>query len=166
MPRFGRPNATGRSSGKLSGRQGKLRRAPAGEPWVWLTRELLLSPAWRGRSILCVRLIEFLLIEYMNHAGTENGNLPATYDQLVAFGMSRRLILRAITEAEALGLIRVEHGGRWAMTNRPSIFTLTFYADKFDNPATNDWKRVTNEQVKALRKARQSNVAIPNVALS
>ena len=47
MSRFGKPDATGRSSGKLGGRAGKLMKPPQGEPWVWLTRELLASDAWR-----------------------------------------------------------------------------------------------------------------------
>ena len=82
MPTFGKPDQTGRSSGKRTGRAAKAHRPPKGEPWVWLTRELLASPAWRRQSAKTARLITFLLIEHMNHAGTENGNLKATHEQL------------------------------------------------------------------------------------
>lgn len=149
MSCFGKPDATGRSSGILTGRAGKLQRPPEGEPWAWLTRELLSSPAWKMRSINLIRLIDFLLIEHQNHAGTENGNLMATYDQLVAYGLTRSQIRPATEEGKFLGLIRFQRGGRWAGTNQPSIYRLTFYADKYGSPATNEWKRKT---VKAIEK--------------
>ena len=120
MPGFGKPNATGRSSGKRTGRAARAHRPPKDEPWVWLTRELVSSPAWRSRSINCARLIDFLMVEHKNHAGTENGNLMATYDQLVPWGLTRSEIRAAIDEAEFLGLVRFERGGRWAETNKPS----------------------------------------------
>ena len=154
MPRFGKPNATGRSSGKLTGRQGELRRPPDGESWAWLTRELVASPTWRLRSINCIRLIDFLLVEHMNHAARENGHLKAPYNQLVGWGLVRSEIRRAIEEAEFLGLIRYERGGRWAGTNQPSRFLLTFYADKEENPATNEWKGKTEEAIAVWKRDR------------
>ncbi len=150
---FGKHDATGRSSGKLTGRAGKTHRPPKGEPWAWLTRELLNSEAWRGLSINGRRLMDFLLVEHMNHAGLANGALCATYEQLAAFGVTRSEIPHAIRECEGLGLIHVEHGGRFNMTNQPSRFRLTFYADDAGRPATNDWKRTTPETVKRLRRA-------------
>ena len=89
---FGKPDATGRSSGKRTGRRKKLRQAPEGEAWVWLTRDLLESPAWNALSPNARKFIDFLLIEYMAHAGFENGALVATYDQLAEFGLSRRFL--------------------------------------------------------------------------
>ena len=155
MPDFGKPNRTGRSSGKLSSREGRTQKPPPGEPWVWLTRELLTSDAWCSLRINSRRLIEFLLIEHMSHAGRCNSDLKVTYDQLQAFGLSRSEISAAIEEAEFLGLIRVNHGGRWQMTNQPSTFCLTFYSDKDGNPATNDWKRVDLDQIQRRRRAKK-----------
>ena len=94
------------------------------------------------------RLISFLLLDHQAHAGTENGNLMATYDQLEDYGLSRRLISYAIAEAEFLGLIRVNRGGRLAMSNQPSTYRLTFYIDRDGNPATNDWKVKTQEAIR------------------
>lgn len=142
MARTGKSDRTGRSSGKIAGK--KLREwglPPPGVPWVWLTRDLLESDAWRGQSIHCRKLIDFLLLDRMAHAGTENEALMATYDQLVDFGISRKKISSAIREAEKRGLIRAEHGGRWNMTNRPSLFRLTFYTFNSGAPASNEWKR-------------------------
>ncbi len=151
MPAFGKPDATGRSSGKRNGRAGEAHRPPKDEPWVWLTRELLNSPAWRERSINTVRLLDFLLLEHMNHAGTENGNLKATYDQLVAHGLTRSEIRAAIEEAKFLGLIRLKRGGRWAGTNQPSTYRLTFLADRGGNPPTNEWKGRTEDVISAWK---------------
>ncbi len=163
MPRFGRPNATGRSSGKLSGRACEIFGPPKDKPWFWLPCELLASPAWRLRGINCARLIDFLLVEHRNHAGRENGNLMATYDQLVGYGLSRRLISHAIAEAEFLGLLRVDRGGRWANSNQPSTFRLTFYANRQGNPPTNEWSGKTAEAIREWktdkRRRRQTDQA-------
>lgn len=152
------PNNTGRASGKQSGMAKKVMQAPKGEPFVMLTREQLTSPAWRAMSINCRKLIDFLLIEQMNHAGQENGHLLATYDQLADYGMTRSGISSVINEAEKLGLIRVEHGGRWAGKNTPSIYELTFLPKQRPYPVypTNDWRRVTEEDVVSFRQEKRA----------
>lgn len=143
----GKPNAKGRDSGNLTQREKKLRQPPAGEPWVWTTRELLESPSWQAQSINGRRLMDFLLLDHMGHAGKENGRLMATYDQLVKFGITRRKITAAIRELEFLGLVECEHGGRYNMSNRPSTYRLTFYYTGDGIPATNQWKTRTQEQI-------------------
>ena len=52
MPAFGKPNATGRSSGKLTGRERKIFGPPEGQPWVWQTQDLLESDAWQDADTL------------------------------------------------------------------------------------------------------------------
>ena len=152
--RFGKPDHTGRSSGKLTGRLKELK-APK-TPFAWLHRELVTSAAWRARSIHTARFIDALLVDHMNHAGTENGNLMATYDQMVAWGIGRRFVNDAIAEALFLGLTRVDPGGRWVNNNQPSRYCLTwFYNDRDDTPATDDWKKVTKEAIKKWRKGRR-----------
>ena len=147
MPNFGRPDQTGRSSGRRTGRAARAHRPPKYEPWVWQTRELIASPAWRHRNINTIRLLDFLMIEHMNHAGTENGNLKATHQQLRAYGLSANSIRNSIEEAVFLGLIRHVRGGRWAGSNQPSSFRITFLPDRDGNPPTNEWKSVTEEQI-------------------
>ncbi len=121
---------------------------------MWHTSKLMESPAWRLRSINARRVIDFLEIDHMAHAGTENGHLMATYDQLAEFGVPRSEIRGAIEELEFLGLIRWERGGRWAGTNQPSKFRLTYYADRNHNSATNEWKGKTEEAIRVWRKNR------------
>lgn len=132
---------------------------PEGKPWVWQPTDLLASEAWRALSINTRRLMDFLMIEHRNHAGLENGNLMAPYDQLEKVGLTRECIAAAVNEAEFLGLIRVQRGGKYAGTNRPSTYRLTFYADKDGAPPTNDWKRATAEAIKAWRAKNRQRAA-------
>ena len=155
MPSHGKHDATGRSTGKRTGRDRKINSVPP--PFVQLPRELLISPSWRLMSTNTARLMNFLLVEQMNHAGMENGNLMATYEQLTDYGLTRCKITEAIEEAEFLGLIRSKRGGRWAGSNQPSQYRLTFYADKNGCPATNEWKTRTEEQIRAWKKDRAAN---------
>jgi hypothetical protein len=154
-----KPNATGRSSGKWTSKDKKKWGAPRDESWCWLTSELLCSLAWRAMGVNTRGLIDFLLVEHMNHAGRENGKLMATYDQLQDFGLTRSELSTAVSEAEYLGLIKVSRGGRYHGSNQPSIYRLTFYADHNGNPPTNDWKGKTEEGIAKWKKARSNEKA-------
>jgi len=157
-----KPNHSGRNAG-WSRKEKMTFGPPKDEPWVWHTTDMLCSPAWKAMGINARRFIDFLEVEHRNHAGKENGNLKATYDQLVSFGLSRCKIRSAIKEAAFLGLIQVvTQGGRWAETNQPSVYRLTFYARKDASPATNEWKGKTEEGIrkwKAKRAAKKKAVA-------
>ena len=133
----------------------KVSKIPAGMPFVQLTVELLRSPAWRCRSINCTRLIDFLLIEHLQHSGSENGNLRGTYNQLVAFGIRRGSIRPAIDQAERLGLVEYHREPRLTFTDDyPLRFRLTFLPDKVINEEkqayygspTDDWRKITGEK--------------------
>ena len=101
---------------------GKIGGPPKGQPWVWLTRELLSSAGWQSLGINARRLIDFLLIEHMNHGGRQNGYLLAPRDRLIEFGIGARHVAGAIEEARAARLLDVKRGtGR-----RPSTFALTW----------------------------------------
>lgn len=144
-------DATGRSTDKLTGvgrKATKYRRPPKGIPWTWLTGELVNSPAWMAMGVNTRRLIDRLLIEHMDHAGTENGELPVTYDNFVEYGIHRDAIRGAIEEAGFLGLVRVtERGGKYGEKKIPSKYRLTWMGDKHGAPWTNEWKGVTQEQI-------------------
>ena len=117
-------------------------RPPPDEPWVWLTRELLESEAWRTMSRAAMLVVFRLMLEHMAHAGTENGNLVVTYGDFVKFGVHREALPRAIAEAAARGLIIVTERGR-ASTGPdrwPSRYALG-WLPRFDGaPAMNRWK--------------------------
>ena len=74
------------------------------------------------------------MCEHMRHAGTENGNLIATYNQLVECGIARRYVHSSIIEAEERKLILVEYGARRGYTKSyHNTFTLTFLPEKITN---------------------------------
>src|SRR5271169_793900 len=130
MSNFGKPDATGRSSGRPYRRERDLLYPPDGKSWAWLTCDLLASEAWSGMTIDCRRLVDVLLIENCNHAGRENGRLAATYDQLEQAGIRRERILPAIEEAIGRGLIeRTVKGGLFGspVKRTASRYRLTWY---------------------------------------
>jgi hypothetical protein len=134
---------------------------PEGEPFVMLTRELLSSDAWRLQGINTRRLIDALMTDHMNHAGQENGKLMATYVQLEKLGCWKSETRSAIEEAEFLGLMWSKRGGRWAGTNQPSIYRLTFLptiGTQGVEPPTNEWKRITEQQIREWRKEKRERL--------
>jgi hypothetical protein len=147
----------------LSANMRDVARPPEGENFCYLTGELINSPAWKAQSIHCRRLIDFLMLEHLNHGGKENGFLKAPFAQLQASGIGRRYIAPAIREAEALGLLRVRHGALRALQlSALNLFRLTFYHSKETNDAggvywiagTHEWKRTTSERATTVKKSR------------
>jgi hypothetical protein len=120
----------------------KRNRPPEGEPFVWLTRELIESDAWRTAPIHTKRFVERLMLEQMEHAGTENGRLICTYDDCVAFGIGRRFVNRAIKDAVRRGLVyRSEGGGLSAgAVKKPSRYGLGWLPTHDASAAPNRWK--------------------------
>ncbi|MBT8005662.1 MAG: hypothetical protein HN578_22345 [Rhodospirillales bacterium] len=143
----------GRSTNKPIGKIGRFTSPPKGEAWSWVTAPMLDSPAWRAMGTNTRRLIDFLILEHCRHAGTENGNLMAPYRQLNDYGLSNRLIPAAIEEGELLGLIRCKRGG-YRTDNEASRYRLTWMGTA-ENPASNEWKAVTEENIKLWQIGRQ-----------
>jgi hypothetical protein len=123
-----------------------MSRPPAGEPWTWQTRELRMSDAWRSQSINCRRLIDFLMIELMNHSGKRNGELKAPQWQLVDFGIGAQYIAQAISEAENPGLIDRRLGGMRVATR----YALTWLPLHDETVASNRWRHYENPSLKPL----------------
>jgi hypothetical protein len=145
VPRFGRADKKGRSSGVIDRRDRRLIGPPKGEPFSFLPLSLLESPAWRSAPLSCRRFIDALLADHCHHAGRENGNLQATYNQLVKGGMSRKSINSGISEAIERGLVRkTKQGGLFGIDQRrtTSRYRITWIGTLDPpEPPTNDWKR-------------------------
>jgi hypothetical protein len=109
---------------------------PTGEPYVWLTRELLTSDAWRSLGINARRFVDFLMIEHMNKGGQHNGKLKAPDRQLREFGIDARYVARTIREAEEVGLVDCLRGGMRVAT----LYRLTWLEGHDGTPATNRWR--------------------------
>jgi len=156
-------DATGRSiKGWKTSRQGRRNRPPEGASWIWLTQEMMESPAWRALRFAPRKIVDRLIIEHLAHGGTENGNLITTYSNFQQFGLRRRpSIAPAIIEAETLGFIDViERGGSaYAEFRNPSRYALAWLDYKNGTPPTNRWKAF--ETVADARKAVRNALAAP-----
>jgi hypothetical protein len=139
----------------------KRRNAISGQFSARLT-EMLESPAYRVLSVSGHLVISRIEIELGHHGGNDNGRLPVTTDDFVAYGMHRTSVAPAIREAEALGFIRVTERGRAgnAEHRSPNKFFLTFAhnRDSRAQPPTHDWRKIkTMEQ--AEQTAREASAS-------
>jgi len=102
--------------------------------------EMIESPAWRALSLSARRLIDRVEIELGHHAGKENGALPVTYSDFLAYGVGDRTsIAAARREAVALGFLRFKPGrGGNREFRRPDLFGLTYAV----GDATHNWRKV------------------------
>jgi hypothetical protein len=123
-----------------------LNQPPADQPWVWQSRTLRESVAWRSAGINARRFIDFLLLEHMKHGGRDNGRLKAPHRQLEEFGIGARYITEAKREAEELGLVDGYHRG----LRMASTYALTWLPLHDGTPATNRWQTFHNPDLKPL----------------
>jgi len=133
------------------------------EQFGWFGLELMESEAFRALSVNSHRLLDRLVIEHVHQGGIENGLLIVTHDQLRDYGLNASSIREAIDECVAFGLIRVKPGGRWAGTNRPNRYRLTWIGwvddDGFAQYPTNEWKGVTVDFIVAWQSKRKAKRA-------
>jgi hypothetical protein len=109
-------------------------------PFVWMTRELLESDAWRTADRATRVFVDWLMLEHMAHAGTENGNLIATFGQLTKWGISRGMIHKAQKEAIRRGLVYRTSEGAFNAGHWPNTFGLGWLPGRDGSPAPNRWK--------------------------
>ena len=140
-----RTNATGRSTGEfLDSKFRKLNSVPKGQAFVWYTREMIESPAWRAMSQNARLVVDRVCIEHMAHGGGQNGTLPVTYDDFERTGIRRGSIRRAIAEALALGFIEMPRKGTRGygdFPGAPSLFRLAWLPTNENGPVTIRWRR-------------------------
>jgi hypothetical protein len=106
--------------------------------------EMLESPAYCTLSRAAHLVISRIEVELAHHGGCDNGRLPVTKGDFVAFGVHHASIAPAIREAEALGFIELTERGRGgnAEHRSPNLFRLTFaFVDKRNLP-THEWRRI------------------------
>jgi hypothetical protein len=125
-------------------------RPPADMPWIWLTREMLVSAAWSALGTQEKRIIERVMLEHMAHAGTENGNLIVTYQNFRDYGVRDKSIKTAITTVEALGWIEITVHGRASFEDQryASRYALTWLPQPaLGKNATNRWREIKSREV-------------------
>jgi hypothetical protein len=149
----------------------RVRDIPPGEPWVPHSAALLASDAMRSLSRLAFLMLMRLEVEHCAHAGKENGYLVVTYNQFVDFGILRRLVRPTIAELQSVGLLVVEHKGRYGPGRNKTDanqYRLTYLKSKFVPVAgvpyylepTNEWRHYIKPP-KSKPAARKSCFSVP-----
>jgi hypothetical protein len=122
---------------------------------------MLESQAYRALSLSAHRIISRIEIELGAHGGNDNGRLPVTKQDFVAYGVAHDQIAPAIREAAALGFIQVQPGrGGNAEHRKPNLFFLTFARGRnnrvVDPP--HDWRKIkTIEEAVMIARAARAN---------
>jgi hypothetical protein len=119
--------------------------------WIWLTREMLESPAWIGMPLAARQVVDRIIIEHLNHGGRLNGELPVLYDDFETFGVRRSSIVVALKIAEELGWIdRTFQGIKGTGAQRaPALYALTWIGQE-RMPASNRWRKISEEDARAI----------------
>jgi hypothetical protein len=138
------------------------RRLSIDGPWVPRSKELLESPAYQVLSRAAHQALSRIEIEHMMHGGFENGKLPVTYDQFVAYGLHRRSIAPALRELEAVRLVEVTERGSSGNgeSRRPNKFRLTYLNVGRADP-TNEWRHIKAAEARSCVKAARKNQRTP-----
>jgi hypothetical protein len=116
--------------------------------WIAETREFLESSAYRTLSMNGRRVLDRLKIEHIGHGRTYNGKLIVTHDQFIAYDVTPEYVGDALDELAFKGLLKVTRGRAGNGTAHPNVFRLTFDGDFEGAPATNEWRRFTDQDAK------------------
>jgi hypothetical protein len=110
--------------------------------------DMMESAAFRALSLSARRVLDRLEIELAHHGGKDNGRLPVTFDDFVAYGLHRHAIGPAIREAVALGFVEITRRGRagnaeWRL---PNLFRLTYrHAKGVAGDGSHEWKSIADD---------------------
>lgn len=121
---------------------------PPREPWVWATKRLLESPAWRCMTGTDHKVLSRILIEHSANAGLCNGKLKVPYGDFERYGVRRKSVRESLLRISALGIIKRTYEGRkvyGGAKGEAAEYAVTWYGTTTENnnpvPATNDWQR-------------------------
>jgi hypothetical protein len=108
-------------------------------PFITHSMEFYQSKAFRSLSNAERKILARIEIEYMKHAGKDNGRLICTYEDFIAYGIRGRSIPAALRHLQAVGAIDMTQRGRRDAMHNPHHYRLT-YQPSFDGKwPTNEW---------------------------
>lgn len=154
------------SLGKTGNSREKYRNPPRykdkelGQAWIWLTAEILSSPAFVSLSPNAIRAFFRIVVEYLGQGRQKNGELIVTHADFREYGVSQNYVADAIDELEFKGLVAVRRGRSAEGTPHPNRFRLTYLGDDQGAPWTNEWRGKTQEDVDRwpeIRRKRKAN---------
>jgi len=128
---------------------GQKNTIPEGQSFVWFTRAMLESESFKALSGNAFKVLSRLLLEQIAHAGTSNGELICTYEDLYKYGVRRASIGQAIQQLDYMGFIRIDKGIAYKGEHTPSKYRLTFYPASDGRIASNEWSSINAAHVKA-----------------
>lgn len=102
------------------------------------------------------------MLEHMAHGGVENGSLPVTYDDLIAWGIRRNSVAPSIAEAVALGWVTFQRGlpAHKAGQGHSQRFGLTWLPEGSSTVADHRWRRISDlGSAKAVSEAARAEGA-------
>ena len=147
------------------------RRAKAIGRFLMVRLNVRESAAWIELPANARLFLEALELVAMKASFPESGELVATYNHLVAYGLRRSSIHQAVLEAEALGfVVIVRKGFRGPADVRvPSVYRLTYISGPVSFPLpTDEWRkhksrhaarRAVREVKELLEKEREHRLA-------
>jgi hypothetical protein len=123
---------------------------PADDAWLWHSAALIFSPAWRGRSVPLIRLLDLLEEQLLRGGRHNNGSLMAQYVDMVKRGISRGSIPAVIAEGVARGLLEVRQADPWprpqGTKQAPNLFRLTYLPNcTQERTGVLEWHKQTDE---------------------
>jgi hypothetical protein len=115
---------------------------PQDQPWVWISRDMLESDAWRSMTRAERLVLDRIVLEHMAHGGAENGNLPVTHEDFIKFGVSKNAVAEAIKGVSGRGLAIIIRQGRSSKgcTRWPTHFALGWLPTCDGIPPPNAWQ--------------------------
>ena len=136
---------------------------PEGQPFIWMTKNMLGSITHLALGIHARRILDFLLYEHMAHGGKENGNLAAPYKQLEVWGLTSADVRKGFEELFVTGFVRLtKQGLRTQGRGEPARYALTWLptmVGALEQAApTHDWQdvleKLERERVGSVIQAR------------
>jgi hypothetical protein len=139
------------------------KRAAFDGPFIGHTLEFRRSAAWRALPDRARRVLDRIELEYLEHAGFNNGELICTYSDFVEAGLCRSRIALAIRQCVALGFLEARPGKRAiAKYRNPSLYRLTYQLTRVTGKdsiqPTHEWRRIKTDEdaVAALERAAKA----------
>jgi hypothetical protein len=133
--------------------------------WMAVTKDILESSSYRSLSANAHKALDRLRVEHISHMRSENGNLIVLHEQFYDYGVTAEYVADALDELAYKGLIKMRKGRAGNGTAHPTIFTLTFDGTRDGLPATNDWKKITEEQTERWSKVERKRKMEDRAAL-